>query len=65
MLGVGLGAALALVAPQAVFKLAFILLAAIIAANAVAVFFQEGLHWFLPDNPTRYELLYDLGIRSR
>ena len=39
------------------------LLAAIIAANIIAVFFEEGFHLFLPDNPTRYELLYDLGIR--
>jgi len=29
----------------------------IIAANAVSVFFEEGLHWYLPDDPTRYELL--------
>ncbi|MFC5720615.1 disulfide bond formation protein B [Streptomyces gamaensis] len=34
----------------------------VIAVNVVAVFFEEGLHWFLPDNPTRYELLYDVGI---
>ncbi|MBX9399538.1 disulfide bond formation protein B [Streptomyces sp. TRM72054] len=28
----------------------------IILANAVAVFFQEGFHWFLPDNPDTYRL---------
>ncbi len=29
---------------------------AIIAANLVAVFFEEGFHWFLPDDPSRYEI---------
>ncbi|WP_328970324.1 disulfide bond formation protein B [Streptomyces sp. NBC_00239] len=37
-------------------------LALVIAVNVVAVFFEEGFHWFLPDDPSRYELLYDLGI---
>ncbi|MCB5167875.1 disulfide bond formation protein B [Streptomyces bambusae] len=37
-------------------------LGVVIAINVVAVFFEEGFHWFLPDDPTRYELLYDLGI---
>jgi disulfide bond formation protein DsbB len=35
---------------------------AIILANAVVVFALEGFHWFLPSDPTRYELFYDLGI---
>ena len=39
------------------------LLAAIIAANAIAVFFEEGFHWILPDDPDRYRLLEDLGWR--
>jgi disulfide bond formation protein DsbB len=39
------------------------LFGAVILANAVVVFFEEGLHWFLPDDPARYELLYQLGIR--
>ncbi|MBT2457206.1 disulfide bond formation protein B [Streptomyces sp. ISL-86] len=37
----------------------------VIAVNAVAVFFEEGLHSFLPDDPSRYELLYDVGILDR
>ncbi|MFJ6796545.1 disulfide bond formation protein B [Streptomyces sp. NPDC091268] len=37
----------------------------VIAVNLVAVFFEEGLGWFLPDDPTRYELPYDLGILDR
>jgi disulfide bond formation protein DsbB len=37
-------------------------LALVIAVNVVAVFFEEGFHWFLPDDPVRYELPHDLGI---
>lgn len=37
------------------------LLGGLILANAGSVFFQEGLHWILPDDPKRYELLHDLG----
>jgi disulfide bond formation protein DsbB len=37
---------------------AVLLLGAIIAANAVAVFVESGLHWYLPDNPTS-ERLFD------
>jgi disulfide bond formation protein DsbB len=29
---------------------------ATIVANLIAVFFLEGFNWFLPDNPTTYEL---------
>ncbi len=29
----------------------------IIAANAIAVFFEAGLNWYLPDNPTQYLLI--------
>lgn len=37
---------------------------AVIAANVVLVFAEEGFSWYLPDDPSRYELLYDLGIKS-
>jgi hypothetical protein len=37
---------------------------AVIVGNIVAVFFEEGLRWTLPDAPVRYQLLYDLGLRS-
>ncbi|MGH3709324.1 MAG: disulfide bond formation protein B [Pseudonocardiaceae bacterium] len=35
---------------------------AVILANVFVVFALEGFHWFLPSDPVRYELLYDLGI---
>jgi hypothetical protein len=31
-----------------------------VAANAVAVFAEEGLHWTLPDDPVGYRL-FDLS----
>lgn len=34
----------------------------VIAVNLVAVFLEEGFHWFLPDDPQRYQLFYDLHI---
>ncbi|RII14200.1 disulfide bond formation protein B [Streptomyces sp. YIM 130001] len=34
----------------------------VIAVNMVAVFFEEGFHWFLPDDPARYEFFYQVGI---
>ncbi|MGW7416965.1 disulfide bond formation protein B [Streptomyces sp. NPDC054863] len=34
----------------------------VIAVNLVAVFLEEGFHWFLPDDPTRYEFFYQVGI---
>jgi len=37
---------------------------AMIALNLVLVFIEAGFNWVLPDDPTRYELLYDLGIKS-
>lgn len=37
------------------------LLGAVIVVNAVAVFFEEGLHWTLPPNPDRYQLFEDIG----
>jgi disulfide bond formation protein DsbB len=36
---------------------------AITAANMAAVFLLEGFHAVLPDNPTEYRLLDDLGLR--
>lgn len=39
------------------------LLGAVIVADGVSVFFEEGLHWTLPDDPDRYRLLDDLGWR--
>jgi len=37
------------------------LLGAIILANVLAAFAQEGLHWSIPDEPDRYQLFEDLG----
>tara|TARA_R110002095_G_scaffold70869_2_gene60410 strand:+ start:2223 stop:2807 length:585 start_codon:yes stop_codon:yes gene_type:complete len=37
---------------------------AVIAANTLSIICQEGFHWILPDDPTRYELFYDLGLFS-
>lgn len=34
----------------------------VLAINVVAVFFEEGFHWFLPDDPSRYQFFYDVGI---
>lgn len=36
---------------------------AVIALNVVLIFAEEGFNWVLPDDPERYELLYQLGIR--
>lgn len=33
-----------------------------VAANMVVVFIEEGFNWYLPDNPTSYILLDQLGI---
>jgi disulfide bond formation protein DsbB len=40
-------------------RLVLWLFGAVIVANAVAVFAEEGLHWTLPDNPDSYRL-FDL-----
>jgi hypothetical protein len=37
---------------------------AIIAANVVAIILLEGFAWVLPDDPTYYNLLHQLGIGS-
>ncbi|MET9609624.1 disulfide bond formation protein B [Streptomyces sp. NPDC006512] len=34
----------------------------VIIANLVAVFLEEGFHWFLPDDPTRYQFFHDIGV---
>ncbi|WP_330330596.1 disulfide bond formation protein B [Streptomyces sp. NBC_00536] len=47
---------------RAVGMFALWFLGVVIAVNVVAVFFEEGFHWFLPDDPTKYRLLYDIGI---
>lgn len=39
------------------------LLEAIVVANLATVFLEEGFHWMLPDDPERYQLLDDLGLR--
>lgn len=31
----------------------------VIVANAVSVFFESGTEWFLPDNPSNYELIQE------
>ncbi|MGH4035091.1 disulfide bond formation protein B [Actinomycetota bacterium Odt1-20B] len=43
-------------------RLVFGFVALIIAVNLVAVFLLEGFHWFLPDDPTRYQFFYDVHI---
>ncbi|WP_203217484.1 disulfide bond formation protein B [Nocardia arthritidis] len=39
-------------------------LGVVIAINLVAVFLLAGFHWFLPDNPDRYQFFYDVHILS-
>ncbi len=34
----------------------------VITVNLVAIFFLEGFHWFLPDDPSRYQFFHDVGI---
>ncbi|MDI9402881.1 MAG: disulfide bond formation protein B [Limnohabitans sp.] len=41
-------------------RLSVLLLGAIIAVNAVAVFVESGFHWYLPDNPTSNRLIEEL-----
>ncbi|WP_433661548.1 disulfide bond formation protein B [Nocardia sp. CA-128927] len=36
----------------------------VLAINLVMIFLLEGFHWFLPDDPSRYQLFYDLHILS-
>jgi disulfide bond formation protein DsbB len=43
-------------------RLALWLLVGLIVANLLVVFVEEGFHWVLPDNPSRYQLCHDLGI---
>ncbi|MFD3553630.1 disulfide bond formation protein B [Streptomyces goshikiensis] len=37
-------------------------LGAVIALSLVAVFLEQGFHWFLPADPGRYEFFHDLGV---
>lgn len=37
---------------------------AVLVANVVAIIFLEGFAWVLPDDPTYYNLLHQLGIGS-
>lgn len=41
---------------------AVVFFALVMLVNAVAVFVEAGFHWYLPDDPVRYQLFYDLGI---
>ncbi|MFE1593024.1 disulfide bond formation protein B [Nocardia sp. NPDC058705] len=43
-------------------KCALLFCGLVIAANLVVVFALEGFHWKLPDDPSCYQLFYDLGI---
>ncbi len=43
-------------------KLTVWFVAVLLAANMVAVFVESGFHAFLPDNPTSYRLLNELGL---
>ncbi|MFQ6324821.1 disulfide bond formation protein B [Nocardia sp. CWNU-33] len=45
-------------------RIALWFLGIVLAINLVAVFLLEGFHWFLPDEPNRYQLFYDLHILS-
>ncbi|MEV6772906.1 disulfide bond formation protein B [Nocardia sp. NPDC051030] len=43
-------------------KLALGFLGLVIVINLVAVFCLAGFHWYLPDNPSCYQLFHDIGI---
>jgi disulfide bond formation protein DsbB len=43
-------------------RICFGFVAVVIATNLVSIFAFEGLHWFLPDDPDRYRLFYDLHL---
>ncbi|MEI5098382.1 disulfide bond formation protein B [Streptomyces sp. PmtG] len=43
-------------------KLVLGFLGLVIAVNLVAVFLLEGFHWFLPDDPQRYQFFYDVHL---
>ncbi|MFD4922132.1 disulfide bond formation protein B [Streptomyces goshikiensis] len=40
-------------------------LGAAVALSLAAVFLEQGFHWFLPDDPGRYEFFHDLGVLDR
>jgi disulfide bond formation protein DsbB len=45
-------------------RIVFALFILIIATNVVLIFIEAGFNWVLPDDPERYQLLYDLGIKK-
>lgn len=47
---------------RAVGQFALGFLGLVVAVNLVAVFLEEGFHWFLPDDPVRYQFFYDVGL---
>lgn len=40
------------------------LLAFLILANTVNILLEQGFHFLLPDDPPRYQLLHDLGLKK-
>ncbi|WP_306335274.1 disulfide bond formation protein B [Streptomyces sp. KL118A] len=52
-------------ASRSVGRLVFGFVALVTAVNLVAVFLLEGFHWFLPDDPARYQFFYDVGILKK
>ncbi len=45
-------------------RIVYALFVFIIALNIVLIFIEAGFNWVLPDDPERYQLLYDLGIKK-
>ncbi|WP_107417172.1 hypothetical protein [Streptomyces sp. CB00455] len=43
-------------------ELALGFLGLVLLVNLVAVFFEEGFHWFLPQAPARYRFFQDVGF---
>jgi hypothetical protein len=40
------------------------LLALLILANTVNIIIEQGFHFLLPDDPPRYQLLHDIGLKK-
>ena len=47
--------------PRVASRLTAWVLGLVIAANAISVFFESGTTWFLPDDPTNYELIEEFN----
>ena len=45
-------------------KAALGLLALLILANTANIIIEQGFHFLLPDDPPRYQLLHDLGLKK-